>query len=229
MVEQGHLSVTDLATRYGDAENFRLARFEVKGAGYNQKNKTIDIGEIAFLKGNLPLSREPDGSLSLMSLFTSHQKKSDSVPVQALSSLHSQAETERPAASSRETQKSTELSYRIRKITIADLNASFTDKTNPGKPRFTLTDTTLKLANLHGPKFTPSSLDFKSTFNKVTPLRIQGSLTPQPFAFRGNVNMGRLPLRDFEAYIPSNIRVFLLAGTNDASPKSRVEFSATAQ
>jgi hypothetical protein len=215
VVERGHLLLRDFAVQYGDNEGFRLARFEVKDAGYDQNKQAVEIGETALLKGDVSLSREADGRLSILSLFKNHPVKSDSVPAQVMSSLHAQAESKRPVVPVQKQQNSGKISYRIKKISIGSFNAAFIDKLTPGKPRFSLTNTRLHLANVNGPKFTPAAVDFSSTFNKATPLSARGTLTPQPFAFKGNMKIGRLPLRDFEAYIPDNIKVFLLAGTAD--------------
>lgn len=209
-VERGALSLSNLATKYGDKEGFDLARLEIGGAGYIQKTNSAVIDEIRLSKGSISLSREADGSISLLSLL----KKSTApggpapAPVPASAVPAKTAGTGKPVTPA--------LSYHLKKFQLDRFNAAFTDKTRPDKPRFSLNNTAVTLTNLKGPKFTPAGLRFASTFNKGTPLKAGGEITPQPFRYRGSVSLGRLPLRDFESYFPSNLNVFLLSGFADS-------------
>jgi hypothetical protein len=215
-VDQGSLLVTGLSTRYGDKEGFDLARLEINEAGFKQKENLLEIGGITLSKGDLSLSREANGTISALSLFTSPQAKpvsgtgQNSLPVPAAPAL---SET---IGSSQQQPPAPKFSYRIKKLQIEKFNTAFTDKSIQDKPRFTLNNTMLSVSNLNGPQFTPAGLRFTSTFNKATPLKASGDITPLPFRYRGNIAVGRLPLRDFEAYFPSNINVFLLSGFADA-------------
>lgn len=201
-VEQGKLLVTGISTRYGDKEGLDLSRLEITNAGFNQKANSVEVGEVRLSKGNLSLSREADGTISLLSLVRKPQMSSPTAP---------------PAAVSRGKQSPKELSLRLKKCVIDRFNASVTDKTLPEKPRFTLTNTSLSLAEFTWPRFKPSAIRFSSTFNKATPLKASGNITPLPFRYKGSMSVGRLPLRDFEAYFPSNVNVFILGGYADTN------------
>lgn len=214
VVEQGKLLVSEISTRYGDKEGFDLSRLEVTNAVFNQKANTVNVGEVRLTKGNLSLSREPDGSLSLLSLL----RKPHTAPPSA--SMQPPKHTvQRPAAvttaAPRGKQPAPELSFRLGKCVIDRFNAAFTDKTLPEKPRFTLTRTAVSLSNLTWPRFKPAALRFSSTFNKATPLKANGNITPLPFRYKGSMSIGQLPLRDFEAYFPANVNVFILGGSAD--------------
>jgi uncharacterized protein involved in outer membrane biogenesis len=215
-IEQGSLLISELSTKYGDKEGFDLARFEINGAGFNQKENTAEIAEIRLSKGNISLSREADGSISVLSLLKQSTVKpatpipQPSVPAAAL------ATTALPAASPGK-QATQDFSFRLKKFQLDSFNIAVTDKTVSDKPRFTLKNSSLSLTNLNGPKFTPATLKFTSTFNKGTPLKASGEITPLPFRYKGNVSIGRLPLRDFDAYFPSNLNVFILSGFADTS------------
>lgn len=211
VVEEGTFLATGLSARYGDREGFDLARLEVNGAGFRQKENAADVAEIRLSRGNISLSREADGSISILSLL----KKSKGTPAQSAGA------PARPAAqrTAGRQQPAPPYSFRLKRFQVERFNAALTDKTREGKPRFTLRNTSLTLANLTAPKFKPAALRFSSIFNKSTPLKAQGTLTPQPFRYRGSVNVGRLPLRDFEAYFPSNINVFVMDGFADTDMK----------
>ncbi|MBK5273518.1 MAG: DUF748 domain-containing protein [Desulfuromonadales bacterium] len=207
-VTDGKFLASRLSARYGDKEGFDVARFEVNGSGYSQKNNSIAIDEVKLSKGTLSLSREEDGSISILSLL----KKNKPAP---------ETSAAKPAAiktaSAKGQQAAKDFSFRFKKILIDKFTTSFTDKTMEDNPRFTLRNTSLSLSNLNGPRFTPAALRFASTFNKDTPLKASGDITPAPFRYKGSVNIGHMPLRDFEAYFPENINVFILGGTADTS------------
>ncbi|MBL0225615.1 MAG: DUF748 domain-containing protein [Geobacteraceae bacterium] len=220
-VTEGKFLASGLSARYGDKDGFDLSRFEVNGSTYSQKDSSIGAAEIKLSKGNISLSRETDGSLSVLSLL----KKQKSPP--AASSKEGNLPTVSPAPSpaskkpsipaAKGQKPSSEFSFRFKKIQVDKLTTTFTDKTFEEKPRFVLSNTSLSLSNLNGPRFTPAALRFSSTFNKDTPLKASGNITPVPFRYKGSVTIGRLPLRDFEAYFPANLNVFVLGGTADTS------------
>jgi hypothetical protein len=214
-VEQGNVRLTGFSARYGDKEGFDLARFEINGAGFSQKENKADISEVRLSKADLSLSREIDGSISALSLLKAPPAKSAASANQT-SSPAAAAQVSKPSAVSEQKQPSAkEFSFRLKKFQVDKFNAAFTDKSFEDKPRFTLNNTSLTLTNVNGPKFTPAGLKFTSTLNKATPIKVIGDITPLPFRYKGSVNIGRLPLRDFETYFPSNINVFILGGFAD--------------
>lgn len=216
IVEQGHLLISGFSTRYGDREGFDLALLEIKDAGFKQKENSAEIDEVKLSKGNLSLSREADGKISVLSLLkTSPDKTAPSI---------SQAKAPAASKTAQKQQAERPFLYRLNKLTVEKFNAAFTDKTLRDKPHFALNNTSLSLMNLNGPKFTPATLRFASTFNKATPLKASGNITPLPFRYKGSVSIGRLPLRDFEAYFPSDINVFILSGFADTSMNLDIAF-----
>ena len=215
-VKKANLLVSGFSARYGDKECFDLARFEIKEAGFKQKENLAEIGEIRLSKGDLSLSREADGRISLLSLLKSPPAKSAAAapstpPVPAAPAAVRKGSATLP----QKLQASREFSFRLHKLQIEKFNATFADKTRDEKPRFRLTNSSLSLSNLNGPKFSPAGLHFASTFNNSTPLKADGIITPLPFRYKGSINVGRLPLRDFEAYFPSNVNVSILGGFAD--------------
>lgn len=209
-VTEGRVLVSGISANYGDNEGFALSRFEINGAEYSQQQNAVQVGEIKLTKGNVSLSREADGSISLLSLL----KKPEGAATPAAGGIPQQAA---PVAEARPDAKpAKELSFRLGKLLVERFNATFIDKTRDGRPRFSLTDTSAALSNFAWPRYNPSPLRFSATFNKNTPLKASGEITPQPFRYKGSLSAGRLPLRDFEAYFPSNIKVSILGGFADA-------------
>lgn len=220
-VTDGTFLATGLSARYGDKDGFDLARFEVNGSSYSQKENSIGADAIRLSKGSVSISREADGTLSVMSLLKKQPPAQPPLGAGANPAATPQTATARPApakvSAAKGQQQAKPFSFRFKKILVDKLTTSFVDKTFEDRPRFTLSNSSLSLSNLNGPKFTPAALRFASTFNKATPLKASGDITPNPFRYKGSVSIGRLPLRDFEAYFPSNLNVFLLGGTADTS------------
>lgn len=213
-IENGKLLARGISVRYGDKEGFDLERLEVSNAGFSQKANSGEIGEIRLTKGDMSLSREADGTISLLSLFRKPAAAADSATIQSPKQTAQQPIPVKSRVQEDE-QPAKEISFWLSQFLIDRFNASFTDKTLRDKPRFTLKNSSLSLSDLTWPKFKPAPLRFRSTFNKRTPLKAIGQITPLPFRYKGSVSVGRLPLRDFEDYFPSNVNVFILGGHAD--------------
>lgn len=212
LVEHGSFIAERISTRYGSKEGIDIGRFEVGDARYSQKENSLTAALILLSRADIKLSREKDGSISLLSLIRKPAQARQSQAAQRISA---------PAArksAAQDTQKTArDFSFRFKQIQLERFNSSFTDKSMENSPRFSLRNTSLKLSDLSGPRFTPVKLAFSSMFNKNTPIKANGSITPYPFRYKGNISIGRLPIRDFEAYFPPNINVFILSGLLDTS------------
>ena len=200
-IEDGQLQADDLSAHYGAGEAFNLARLQVRNIGYTRQSNAVSIGDISLTKGSAALSREGDGRISLFSLF--RQAPSPGLQTTVSAAAGQQADNG--------------ISYRIGRIRLEKFNTSFTDRIPRDMPRFTLNDISLNLSGLNGPRFTPAEVNFSAQFNSTTPLKARGELTPAPFRYKGSLSLGRLPLRAFEAYFPSDINVFLLDGSVDST------------
>jgi len=209
-VENGNLSLKNISTRYGDKEGLALALLEVTGAAFNQMENRLEIAGVRLSKGNISLSREADGSLSLLSLI--RRDLSNPKPVQQPHHVVTGDKTGSAGTSP-------PLSYRLKQFQADRLNLAFTDKSREEKPRFTLRDTKISLANLNGPRFTPAQLRFSTIFGRNAALKANGAITPLPFRYRGDINVTRLDIRDFEDYFPDNLNVSILDGYLDTTLK----------
>ncbi|MBJ6799446.1 DUF748 domain-containing protein [Geomonas propionica] len=220
-VQKGNLSVTGLAARYGQKEGFDLASLQVKDAGFRQSDNRLDIGDVRLSQGSLSLSKEADGKLSLLSLFAAPEAASPrkgSLPSTAASprrgSLPPEAVSPRRGVAA-SPQKG--ISYHLKQLQLEKLNFAFTDKTFEEPPRFTLRNTNLTLANLQGPKFAPAPLRFSATYGKGAALKLNGTVTPAPFRYRGSVAISRLPISDFEPYFPDTFNFSVIGGSLDTT------------
>jgi uncharacterized protein involved in outer membrane biogenesis len=233
---KGKLNLRDLAARYGNGEGFSLGRLEVSGASFSQKANRLEIDEIRLAGGDASLSREADGQLSVMSLLVQKgpaQAAGSSVagvaepavapirPVRegmakegsgpALHPVHPLPARKTKTAES----AAAPPAYRIGKIGIERFNLAVTDRMRPQTPRFTLRNTEASLADFSGPAPKPARLRLATTFGRETPIEATGNLTPAPLAYQGTLRIGRLPIRDFEAYFPDTLNFLILGGLLD--------------
>ena len=213
-VDQGTLSLKGLSTRYGTKEGLDLALLQVNNASFHQQENRLDIDDIRLSRGNISLSREADGSISLLSLLTASKKS----PAEAAGTTAKRpTQTVRTKAGTDSTNKATPFSYRVKHFQVDALNTAFTDKSREEEPHFTLRNTQLSLSNITGPKAAPAALRFSSTFGTNSQLKANGDITPLPFRYKGSVTIGQLPLRAFEAYVPDNINVYVIGGSLDTA------------
>ncbi|MFZ2950886.1 MAG: DUF748 domain-containing protein [Desulfuromonadaceae bacterium] len=212
-IEHGNLSLKGLSARYGTKEGFDLARLQVTDAAFRQKENRLEIGDIRLTNGDISLSRETDGSISLLTLIAGRQRSPSGTIAKAVPPRSLPAQNKTASG----TKSGKPLTYRLKQFQLDRFNLAFTDKTFEEEPRFTLRNTSLTLSNLNGPKFTPAPLRFSSTFGKDTTLKAGGNLTPLPFRYKGRVSVGRLPIRDFEAYFPDTFNFSVIGGNVDTT------------
>jgi len=208
-IEHAVLSLKGLSTRYGIKDGFDLALLQVNEATFRQKDNRLEIGDIRLSNGNMYLSRETDGNISLLSLVDKQQDGHSGTHGKTVPPVTLSASRKTAADKSQDTRP---LSYRIKQFQLDRFNLAFTDKSLEDQPRFTLRNTSLTLTNLSGPKFTPARLRFSSTFGKAARLKAAGDITPLPFRYKGSVSVGGLPIRDFESYFPDKLNFYVIGG-----------------
>ncbi len=201
----GSVSLKSLSTSYGSKEGFDLALLEIRGASFNQKENLGVVDNVLMSKGSISLSKEGDGSISLLSLLKQKGTgKSAAAPATTVTSKKA-------------TSAAKPFSWSLKRFQLERFNTTVTDKSRAGKPVFRLSNSQMNLTNLNGPRFNPAGLKFSSTFNKATPLKINGMLTPMPFRYKGDFKVGNLKIRDFEDYFPDTVNVFVIGGTLDTA------------
>ncbi|MCE1226962.1 MAG: DUF748 domain-containing protein [Geobacteraceae bacterium] len=201
----------DIAAEYGDKDSTKLSNLDLSGISFNQKDNKAAVEEIKLSGGKIKLSREVDGKLSALSLLkqpastATKPVKPEPVP------LKSATKTDQKP-----------LAWLVKKINVTGLSTTFADKQFSEPPVFTLSNIRLSTGNLTGPTFSAMPLQFSSTFGKDAPIKVAGTVTPLPFKFNGTTSFAKLPIQDFESYIPENVNVFVLGGTLDSSMKLNV-------
>ena len=209
--ENGRLTLKNFSTRYGDNDGVEISAMTVNGAAFKQKENRLEVAEVRLTKGKVSLSREADGKFSVLSMLVPQPDATTrkTAPAQKSTALKSRSVKVPGGAKA--------LSYRLKRLKMEKVDLLFRDKTRTGSPTLSLRDTSISLANLNGPRFTPAQLRFATTFGNRAPIKLSGDITPQPFHYTGDISIGRLPIRAFEEYFPEDLNVTVLGGYLDAA------------
>lgn len=205
------IHLKDIAADYGDKDSTRLTSLDLTGISFSQKDNQALVEEIKLTGGKIRLSREADGKISALSLLkqpaTANVKQIEPKPEPVKTVVKT---NQKP------------LGWKVNKINVSGLSTTFTDKLFSEPPVFNLSNIRLSTGNLTGPTFSAMPLQFSSTYGKNAPIKVSGNVTPKPFKFKGTTSFAKLPIQDFESYIPENVNVFVLGGTLDSTIKANV-------
>lgn len=210
-VDDLNLHITNLAARYGTNEETRLTTLDLNGIMYHQQENLAGLDELLLSKGSINLSRELNGSISLTSLF-----KPATAPAGAKQPSTAAAKPKSTTTKDADTRKQP-MRWEIKKINTDQLTVTFNDKTFDPVQRFQLKNIRLATGNLTGPVYSAMPLAFSASYGGTVPLKANGSITPKPFKYAGSLSLSRMPLQDFQAYLPENVNFYLLGGTLDSN------------
>ncbi len=220
IAEKGNLTLNNFSTTYGSGEGISLANLAIADTSYNRKANRVETGRINLSEGNVALSRESDGRISLLSLLKAPPAGNTAdVAARLKTRGAAQTVTSIPAQSQPRQPSANPLFSLFKQIDINRFTVAFTDKTRPGQPRFTLRDAKLSLANLTGSAPHPAKIQFSTVFNDDAHIQATGSITPAPLSYQGNLKVNRLPIRDFEPYYPDSLNFVVLGGLLDTDMK----------
>jgi uncharacterized protein involved in outer membrane biogenesis/outer membrane protein OmpA-like peptidoglycan-associated protein len=207
-VKELGLHLKDIATEYGNKDGARLANLDLTGISFSQKENKALVEEITLNGGKVTLSREADGKISALALL-----KPAAPPAPKQPGSEPLPTTKLPTTDKKE------LTWQVKKISVSGLSTAFTDKLFSEPPHFTLSKINLTTGNLTGPALSTMPLGFSAIYGSGAPIKLSGNVTPQPFKFTGTTSCSKLPIQDFESYIPDNVNLFVLGGTLDTSMK----------
>lgn len=211
VLEKTALKGENLAASFGGGEGVHLKEALANGIGIDLKRQKAGVESVELKGGNLTLSREKSGAFSPERLLM--PKKAP-----AAANVTARAQAKKGAAP---------FSYRIGKVAGSGLGIRFTDRSKEEAPRFTLSGLKFSLAGIDGPKQGPIPFTLASGFGKKGRISAAGNVTPTPLRLKGNLDLHRIPLRDFDAYISEGTTVFLADGALDTKLSFNLEKAAS--
>ncbi|GFO66450.1 flagellar motor protein MotB [Geomonas limicola] len=205
-LEKSSLKGENLAASFGNGEGILLKETLVSGIALDLNGRKAGVESVEFKGGNLSIGREADGSISAERLLKKETGTKPAPPPRA-----ARKETTGAAAP-----KNAPFSYRVGKVSGSELGIRFTDRSKDEAPTFTLAKTRFSVASITGPRQGTIPFTLSTWYGKGGRLAAAGDLTPAPFKVKGKLELGGIPLRDFDAYIPEGTQIFLADGALDA-------------
>jgi hypothetical protein len=206
ILEKTGLKAENLAAPFGSGEGVRLKELLVNGVSVDLNGKKAQVASVELKGGNVVLSREPDGTISAERLL--RPRKAVAAPVDRRPGKRA-AKVKQPAAAP--------FTYRIDKIAGSDLGFRVADRTFEDAPVFTLSRLKFALSGISGPRQGPIPFTLASGYGTKGHIAAAGSVTPAPLRLKGNLQLQRIALRDFDPYIPEGTTIFLADGALDTN------------
>ncbi len=202
---EGALAGRDLGVRFAGKDGIRLAEVAVKGIGFNRKENKALLESVVFKGGDIKLSRDEAGR------FTP----------QAFVRVRLKEQERRPAGP----KKGTALTYLVKRVEGSGLNAFYTDRTREGTPSFALRQLHFTMADLSEQLAAPVPFSLSSSYGRRGGVAATGRFTPSPLRLKSTVDLKRIPLNDFDAYLPENLAVSIARGALDT--RMNIELART--
>jgi hypothetical protein len=228
LLEKTSLKGANLAASFGHGEGVRLKEALLSGISLDLKEKKALVGSVALKGGNAILSRGEDGAISAQRLL----KAKSGAPVQGTAAGK---QMKRPAPAQAKPAKKTvpgqqaaptPFSYRVAKIAGSDIAVKFTDRTKEEAPTFALSRLKFTLEGLSGPKQGPIPFTLATGYGGKGSVSAAGNVNLAPLRLKGKLQLHRIALRDFDAYIPEGTAIFLADGSLDTSLTYNLEQAA---
>ncbi|MSM40029.1 MAG: DUF748 domain-containing protein [Geobacter sp.] len=183
-----------LAARFGDKDGINLQTLTVSGANLDLAKRTAGVELVEIAGGSCRVSRMPDGTISAARIV---------VPA-------------KPKAAAPPSSPAQPFSYRIAKVATSGLTLGFRDLTRSDPPEFTLSRVAFAVSEITGPRTAAMPFSLQAVYGKNGTVKSMGTVTPQPFKLKGKMDIRRIPLRDFEAYLPDDLNLFVADGSLDS-------------
>lgn len=195
-LEQATLRLKELTVPFGSSDSVSLPLVVVEGGSLNLKEKTARVEKISVSGGRVAISRDPAGRFSTSLLLKSRGYTAKSPTVAD--------PQEKP------------FSWKVGRVSLNGINASFLDNMKEEKPRFELAAIKVDLSSLSGPQLSEMPVTVSANYGPSGSFAIGGRLNAVPFRFKGNVSSKSLPFADFDPYLPEGVNMSLVDGNLDA-------------
>jgi uncharacterized protein involved in outer membrane biogenesis/outer membrane protein OmpA-like peptidoglycan-associated protein len=191
-LDQVSVQARPFATLVGGKARITRSALSLSGLRYSREANLLQVDDAALKEGEIRFSRDRNGGLRPLA----NPKVKGRAP----------ARGKRPGP----------LQYRIGSLTGTGMSAVFTDERLAARPDFALQKLAFSLEKLNGPHFGPSPFRAAGSYGKEGSVRASGSLIQTPLSFKGDLKLHRLPLTDFQCYLPDKLNLSVANGSLDA-------------
>jgi len=189
------LTVRNLAGSFGGREGAGFREVSLAGGKVSLKEKKAEADSVTLRGGRLHISRDADGGLSAKRILRTRGV------------LLPAAKTGSPPPPP--------FNYRIKRVEGSDLDIVFTDRAREEQPVFSLHRMRFRLKEITGPVAAPIPFTLATAFGKKGSIDASGTILPSPLKFRGNFEVKKISLTDFDAYLPADLAVSVAGGAVD--------------
>jgi hypothetical protein len=186
---------------FGPKDFLHLPSVTAEGGSLRLKERTAGVRRITVNGGKLELSRDEQGALSTGLL------------------LKPAGQGRPPAGQGAKTagqgKPAPPFKWQVASVGVSGFDAAFTDNTREEKPRFALTKIRAGASSIRGPALGEIPFTFAAVYGGQGELGASGRVLPSPLKLKGDLTVKRLPLLDFEPYLPEGVNVLLLDGKLD--------------
>lgn len=207
VVSGGKAELLGLKVSFGTDEGVQMDRIALEQVGWSASG--LELGRLSLGRGNLKISRLPDGSVSALGLLRPAPEKIVEAPG--------------PDAPK---EKSEPLKYRVGKISLEDLDLVFRDRTPPEEARIDIDRLAFSLEKLSGSPSGESPFSLSARVGKVGDVKMRGALTLTRPSVRLSLATRGLPLTEFVPYIRTLGNVELVDGRFDTDLFAFLDFGA---
>ena len=198
-IEKTNIAATSIAAPFGADEGVKIARLSLDGGSLDLQERRLNIGRIRIGGSDLRFSRDTKGRLSPFNLIREQPGRNGALAPAPL------PEKGRPFA------------WNIGSIAGDNMKFSFVDGTMEEEPEFELRKTSISLRNLDSSGRGPVPFKLAAAYGDNGDLAASGNLALRPAAVRGTFRLKKIPLTDFDYYLPDNLNITLADGSIDAT------------
>lgn len=190
-MDRALLQLQGVQVPFGPRDFLRLPLVTAEGGSLKLQERSASINRITVTGGRAELSRDPAGKISTGLLLQ---------PAPPAARAPARGKAQPP------------FKWKVGSVAISGFDAAFTDNTKEEKPRLALGRIKAVASSLRGPAMGEIPFTFASTYGSQGELAASGRILPGPLKLKGDLVIKRLPLLDFESYLPEGVNVLLLDG-----------------
>ncbi|MEA5114545.1 MAG: DUF748 domain-containing protein [Geobacteraceae bacterium] len=204
-LSEGTLTGRNFGAKFTGKDGVRLTEVAVKGIGYSVKQQQARVESVLFKSGDIRLSLDEKGRLTPQAFL--------------------RVRLEEKKKKTRAPQKGKAFSYQVKRVEGSGLNVAFTDRTREGDPSFALRQVRFSMENLSEKLATPVPFALSASYGRKGGIAAKGRFSPSPLRLKSAVSLNRIPLNDFDAYLPDNLAVSIVRGALDT--RMNIELART--
>ncbi|HEY6871181.1 MAG TPA: DUF748 domain-containing protein [Geobacteraceae bacterium] len=194
-LSKGSVEARQLGVSFGREDGAKLARLAVSGVSADLKGRTAEVEKVTLQDGTVRVSRAANGRLSPLALLRA--------PKKAAAPARGKKGGEAP------------FRYKVKGVTGSGLNVAFTDRMKEDAPLFLVRKLNFSVSGITGPRLATMPFRVAAGYGGKGSIRASGSLTPVPFRLKGECDLRRIGLADFDPYLPDNLNMTVAGGSLD--------------